>query len=69
MSHFHISFVVRAEFFELKIYLIEDVAVGAPSQSSWFMYQPPWVKPELVLGLASEGSFIPRLSFLAQTVK
>lgn len=33
MLHFHISFVLRAEFFVLKIYLIEDFAVRAPLQS------------------------------------
>lgn len=62
MLHFHISFVLRAEFFVLKIYLIEDFVVRAPLQSSWFMYQPSWVKLELVLGLEYEGIFIPRLS-------
>lgn len=69
MLHFHISFVLRAEFFVLKIYLIEDFAVRAPLQSSWFMYQPSWVKPELVLGLAYKGIFFPMSLFLAQTIK
>lgn len=59
---FDISFVLRAEFFVLKIYLIEDFVVRAPLQSSWFMYQPSWVKSELVLGLAYESIFMPRLS-------
>ena len=53
---------MRAEFFVVKIYLIEDFADRAPLQSGWFMYQPSWVKPELVLGLAYEEISIPRLS-------
>lgn len=38
MLYFHISLVLGAEFFVLKIYFIKVFAVRAPLQTSWFKY-------------------------------